>query len=211
MKASKYQLLNNAGIDLLELGRYNDARKCFVAALEALKRDKVVNTQRWGTIESTMEAFWASAPDLAARKSADSVFIWSRGLRLIIPTSPKTHDMASLMAILTFNSALCLHMTTSQSNPESVRWVIRVYNVVLKLLEKTKNKLLSERMKVALYNNLASLHCQLLDYCEAYKWYGLLSRHLKTTNWQADVIAPDRAGIMANLMFCCRPHVAGAA
>mmetsp|Transcript_5482 Transcript_5482/g.9039 ORF Transcript_5482/g.9039 Transcript_5482/m.9039 type:complete len:212 (-) Transcript_5482:960-1595(-) len=211
MKASKYQRLNNAGVDLLELGRYNDARKCFVAALEALKKDKVVNTKRWGTTESTMEAFWSSASNRASRESDDSVFVWSRGLRLILPTSPRTRDMASLMATLTFNSALCLHMTSSQSNPESVRWVIRVYKVVLKLLQRTQNKLLSERMKIAVFNNLASLHCQLLDYCEAYTWYGLLSRHLKTTNWLNDIIAPDRAGIIANLMFCCRPHVAGAA
>jgi hypothetical protein len=54
-------------------------------------------------------------------------------------------------------------MTSSQSNPDSVRWVIRVYNVVLKLLQKTQNELLGERiMKIALLNNLASLHCQLL-------------------------------------------------
>jgi hypothetical protein len=211
MKAIKYQRLNNAGVDLLEMGRFDDARKCFVSALELLKKDRVVTAKRMSTLDSAIATFWSSAPHEAPQNSDDSVFVWSRGLRLIIPTTLIPNDVASLMAVLTFNSALCLHMTSSQKNPESVRWVIRVYNVVLKLLQKTQNELLGERMKIALLNNLASLHCQLLDYCEAYRWYGLLSHHLKHTNWHDSVIACDRAGIIANLMFCCKPHVAGAA
>ena len=212
MKSNNYQQLNNAGVDLLDSGRFNDARRCFVSTLRLLKKEKVTIAKRKTDCDSVgIATLWSSAPNIAHQYSEDSVFVWSRALRLIVPPVLIPNDVASLMAVLTFNSALCLHMTSSKKNPESVRWVVLGYNVVLKLLQKTQNEILNERMKIALLNNLASLHCQLLDYCEAYRWYGLLARHLKHTNWHSIVTACDRAGIIANLMFCCKPHVAGAA
>jgi hypothetical protein len=84
-------------------------------------------------------------------------------------------------------------------------------NVLLKIFKKTNNLRLRARILVAVYNKIVNLHCQLLDYREAFRWYALLSHHLNSADCHDDIVALDREGIVTNLLFCCNPHIAAAA
>ena len=207
-----YQRLNNLGVVLLEEGRFSDARQCFVASLGALRKKSFFGKarRRSSKNECAEAVIWSANPDKKL-ESDDSTFIWMRGLRMVSPDSSPMQDMPGQFATVTFNGALCLHLLCTEGNPESLRWAVRAYSNVLKILEKTNNKRLKARILVAVYNNIANLHCQMLDYREAFRWYALLSRHLNGTDCHDDIVASDREGIVTNLLFCCNPHIAAAA
>lgn len=202
------QMLNNVGVGFFERGRFGDARKVFVAALQVLKQeDAKTNTQstRRRTNHAAKYTTWSNA---CATVKSDADFVWTRALRV------PSHDCCplettTLVAIMTFNFALCLHMTSITNNKSGlIQWTIRIYKTVVRLLKKTCGKL-SDRIKVAVYNNVASLQCRLLDYCAAFRWYTLLSKHMNSCDKEDHMV--DRGNVILNIILCCTPTVAGAA
>lgn len=213
MKSSELQRLNDLGASLFEEGRFTEARNLFVSSLEMLKKGSLQREERRISPPPEISTMWSEAPEESSTCSISSAFVWMRTIRILSDPICFASDTPAIVAILTFNSALCLNMTAMKTlSPQLIKWVIQIYRVVLKLLRQTKSKRLAEGLKIAIYNNLANLNCQRLDYCEAYRWYGLLSKHLENaTHSHDEIVENDRAGIVANLLFCCKPHVAGAA
>lgn len=196
------QVLNNVGVTLFEQGRFGDARKVFVAALQILKhQDSKKKAPR--RREEIPVAIWSNGC-VSAKSDAD--FVWSRALR--VPPLAAL-DTTTLIAIMTLNFALSLHMTSFTNNKKGlIQWTMRIYKTVLRLLRKTSRKL-SDRIKVAVYNNMASLQCRQLDYGVAFRWYRLLSTHMNSCDKEDQMV--DRGNLMLNIILCCNPTVAGAA
>ena len=144
------QVLNNVGVTLFEQGRFGDARKVFVAALQIVKQQdskKPAPRRR----EGIPVAIWSN---VCVTAKSDADFVWSRALR-VPPLG--VLDTTTLIAIMTLNFALCLHMTSiTNSKKGLIQWTMRIYKTVLRLLRRTSRKL-ADRIKVAVYNNMASL------------------------------------------------------
>lgn len=188
-------------------------RRCQKRVHQTLKTEEAAEETRSGPRRRTRiplaakHATWSDACILNAKDDAE--FVWTRALR-INPSCGLDDDSSTLVASMTFNFAMSLHMTslTRDTKPGVLQWTMKIYQTVLRLLPKLCTKL-ANRIKVAVYNNMASLQCRLLDYCEAFRWYAKLSHHMNSCEKEEQII--DRGHVVMNLILCCTPTVAGAA
>lgn len=195
--------LNSKGVQHLKLREIDNARACFVSALDTMKKMSGKYTEDESFV--TIDVYWS---DRYLKQEPDDVFVFSRALVFMPKQQQKSHltnrerDLLAFEVTISilYNIALSLHMAGMEKNCKTMlRKSLKGYNFTLDKIKKRSQLFCSANdenvgktffLSLGILNNLGQVHMEFDLYVEAQRYFRQLGELMKTTTIELDEL-PD--------------------